>query len=434
MNQTTDRWVIHADMDAFYASVEQRDNPSLRGKPVIVGASSERGVVSAASYEARKYGVRSAMPGFEARQRCPHGVYLAGDMAKYSRISKQIRSIFEEFTDLVEPLALDEAFLDVTGSVGLFGAPDVIARRIKDRVKEETRLVVSVGVAPNKLVAKIACSLGKPDGLKTVHPHEAAHLLAPLPVRALFGIGPKAEEKLKAAGLTTLGQLAAADESLVHDALGGHALSIQQRAQGIDDRPVESCRVPKSIGEEATFPDDVADWPRISAAITSHAERVGERLRRSGYVGQTVTLKVKLSRRRETKGQPSAPHELYPIWSRQMRLAAPTADATIIRQACLQLYERLQLREAIRLLGVSLSGLEAADQARQLELFQPGARFEQSRSAGAEVTGAAPSRGEQLGRTLDAIADKFGAGKIGRAAEAPEKVTASDRAKLGDDS
>lgn len=425
------RWVIHADMDAFYASVEQRDDPNLRGMPVIVGASSARGVVSAASYEARKFGVHSAMPGFRARQLCPHGTFLAGNMEKYSNVSRQIRAIFEEFTDAVEPLALDEAFLDVTGSIGLFGAPDMIARRIKERVKEETALVVSVGVAPNKLVAKIACSLGKPDGLKVVQPDEVAPLLAPLPVRALFGIGPKAEQRLHQAGLTTLGQLAQADGARLYSLLGSQGPELKRRASGQDDRPVERSRVPQSIGEEATFPDDVSDQDRISGAITSHAERVAERTRRAGYLGRTVTLKIKLAQRQAPQGgKQVAPHELYRIVSRQLSLPAATADAVVIRQAALHLWQRLALGEPIRLLGVSLSALERDDETRQLDLFS-----QRLSSAGIEKdieTAGHRSRGERLGRALDAITDKFGAGKVRRAVDAPEKMTASDRDKIGD--
>lgn len=426
------RWVIHADMDAFYASVEQRDDPSLRGKPVIVGASSERGVVSAASYEARRFGVRSAMPGFRARQLCPQGIYLAGNMEKYSNVSRQIRAIFEEFTDAVEPLALDEAFLDVTGSIGLFGSAEKIARRIKERVKEETDLVVSVGVAPNKLVAKIACSLGKPDGLKVVGPNEVAALLAPLPVRALFGIGPKAEQRLHQAGLTTLGQLARADESRLYSLLGSQGPELKKRASGQDDRPVERSRVPQSIGEEATFPDDVSDQDRVSGAITSHAERVAERARRAGYVGRTVILKIKLAQRRAPQGgQQVAPHELYRIVSRQLRLSAATADATVIRQAGLQLWQRLALGEPIRLLGLTLSALQRDEQTRQLDLFAP--RLSGVGPEDEIETAGREARGERLGRTLDAIADKFGAGKVRRAVDVPEKITASDRAKIGEE-
>src|SRR5690349_5729745 len=202
-------------MDAFYASIEQREHPELRGKPVIVGGAQARGVVSAASYEARKFGVRSAMPGFEAKRLCPDGVFLAPNMELYVSVSADVHRVFEEFTPEIEPLALDEAFLDVTGSLGLFGSPTELGRRLKARVRETTALVVSVGIAANKLVAKIACRLGKPDGLRVVEPGAEAEALAPLPIRYLWGIGPVLGDKLGALGIQSVGQLACAEPERV---------------------------------------------------------------------------------------------------------------------------------------------------------------------------------------------------------------------------
>ncbi len=427
----TTRWILHADMDAFFASVEQRDHPELRGQPVIVGASSARGVVAAASYEARVFGVRSAMPGFRAKQLCPHGHFVGGDMKKYAAVSREVHACFLDFTDQVEPLALDESFLDINVSVALLGAPLEIGRRLKQKVKERTGLNVSVGIAPNKLVAKIACSRGKPDGLLLVEPDQVEALLAPLPVRAMYGIGPKAEERLVTRGMTTLGHVVRASSRELAAALGDHAEAIRARARGEDDRPVVTERAPKSIGEESTFPDDVTDAERIAGALTAHAEAVAARARRAGCVGRTVTLRVKLSRKNKLGSGPISPHELFPSLTRQVRLPRPSADGAEIRKAALSLWHKLALGEAVRLLGVSLSNLESADSGSQLDLFaeRPRAIAHQKPSETVPIRG---TRGEQLGKTLDAISERFGAGIVRRAVDTLEKATASDRKKVGD--
>src|SRR5450432_3234651 len=215
-----ERFILHADMDAFYASIEQRDHPELRGRPVIVGANSARGVVAAASYEARKFGVRSAMPGFRARALCPDGVFLPANIARYAEVSEQVHAVFREFTPEIEPIALDEAFLDITASERLFGGPRELASRLKQQVMARTKLAISVGVAPNKLVAKIACTLGKPDGLNVVQPDEVRALLNPLPVRRLWGVGPVLAVKLASLGLKTLGDLVRYDARQLARELG----------------------------------------------------------------------------------------------------------------------------------------------------------------------------------------------------------------------
>ena len=317
------RFVLHADMDAFYASIEQRENPELRGKPVIVGATSARGVVAAASYEARVFGVRSAMPGFRARELCPDGVFLPSNMALYARVSDQVHEVFAEFTPEIEPLALDEAFLDVSASVGLFGGPLELARRLKARVREVTGLVVSVGVAPSKLVAKIACTLGKPDGLIVVPEQAVRWLLDPLPVRKLWGIGPVLAKSLNELGIYSIGQLAECALDDLRFKVGDRAYELKQRARGEDPREVESARVPKSYGEENTFESDVGDRDVITATITAHAEAVARRLRRDGYRGRTVTLKIKLGRRRGAR--PSRlfnelEEPIYPLLTRSKSL------------------------------------------------------------------------------------------------------------------
>jgi DNA polymerase-4 len=409
------RTVLHADMDAFYASIEQRDHPELRGRPVIVGGAQARGVVAAASYEARKFGVRSAMPGFEAKRLCPDGVFLAPDMARYVAVSADVHRVFEQFTPEIEPLALDEAFLDVSGSLGLFGEPSDLGRELKARVREATALVVSVGIASNKLVAKIACRLGKPDGLRVVAPGAEQAALEPLPIRYLWGIGPVLGDKLAALGIRTVGELARAEPERVTRAAGDRARYFIDLALGLDDRPVVAERAPKSIGEESTFGHDVSDRETITQAIVAHAEEVARRLRGAGYLGATITLKMKLAKARaprEGTGRATESREPdYPLLTRQRTLGAATSDGQLIARTATELWDETQLGQAVRLIGVSVSALSPRGQ-EQLELFGP--------------------RRPQVGPTLDAIRERFGSQVIGRAVSAPDKVTPSMRRKSGD--
>ena len=412
------RFILHADMDAFYASIEQRDRPELRGRPVIVGASSARGVVAAASYEARKYGVRSAMPGFRARALCPEGVFISPNMARYAEVSEQVHSVFAEFTPEIEPIALDEAFLDITGSERLFGGPLQLATQLKRRVRERTGLSVTVGVAPNKLVAKIACTLAKPDGLRVVAENEMRALLAPLPLRRLWGVGPVLAQKLERLGLKTLGDLVAYDARQLARELGERAALLQALAAGHDFRPVVSERMAKSIGEESTFEMNVSERERVSAALTAHADEVARRLRRSGYVGHTITLKIKLGQSR-TRRAARIPGEdgdepVYPLLTRAKTLRLATDDGRVIRDVVLELWDAAKITEPVRLLGVSVSQLSAAQQ-EQLDLFAESAR---------------PQR--QLGVALDAIRERFGRDAIGPAVGRFEKVTPSMRKKRGE--
>lgn len=406
------RWVLHADMDAFYASIEQRDRPELRGQPVIVGATSARGVVAAASYEARRFGVHSAMPGFRARELCPHGVFLPSDMARYQAVSRQVREVWAEFTDVIEPLALDEAFLDISGSLALYGSPLALARRLKQRVYEAVGLRVSVGVAPTKLVAKIACTLGKPDGLSVVEPAEVQSLLDPLPVRRLWGVGPALAEKLAHLNITTIRQLRLYDAEWLRRELGDRAVELQARARGQDAREVESSRAPKSYGEENTFLTDVTDRETVVAALTAHSEAVARRVRRDGFVGRTVSIKIKLAERQGDASGTVRSDRLYPALTRQKTLPEPTDDAALLGRVAVRLWDDEKLAAPIRLIGLSLSGLEARAM-QQLALFEP------------------PS-GAAIGPTLDAIQARFGAQAIRRGAPTPEKVTPSLRWKRGE--
>ncbi len=412
---TRERWILHADMDAFYASIEQRDRPELRGKPVIVGAASARGVVAAASYEARRFGVHSAMPGFRARALCPEGVFLPGRMGHYAAVSAEIHEVFATFTDQIEPIALDEAYLDITGSVGLFGGPERLARSLKAAVLERTSLNVSVGVAPNKLVAKIACTLGKPDGLALVRAEEVERFLAPLPVRRLWGVGPVLAEQLRALGLDSVAKLARADITLLREVAGSRARELLELAQGRDGRAVEADRDPKSFGEENTFEVDVSERERVTAALTAHAEAVARRVRRAGYRGRTVTLKIKLARARgQRRSRDEQLEPIYPLLTRSKTLPEATNSGKVLREVAVALWDEAQLTLPVRLLGVSLSGLEPAAEQRQLELFER-------------------PREDRLGPILDAITERFGAGAISRAVDAPNKITASGRAKRGGD-
>jgi len=403
-------------MDAFYASIEQRDDPGLRGKPVIVGATSRRGVVAAASYEARRFGVRSAMPGFRARELCPDGVYLPSDMARYSAVSDQVHDVLQRFSPDVEPIALDEAFLDVTGSAHLFGGPLELGRKLKAEVRRAVDLPISVGIAPSKLVAKLACTLSKPDGFLYVPEEAVTWLLHPLPVRRIWGVGPVAEQELHALGIRTIGELARFDPGRLVRALGDHALGLQRLAQGFDDRAVESSLAPKSIGEENTFERDVLDRSVVSAALTAHAEAVARRLRHEGLRGRTVTLKMKLGKpkgHRPSRVADGLREPIYPLYTRSKTLAEPTSDGAVIRDVAVALWDAAALGEAVRLLGVSVSNLEEAG-GEQLDLFQRG-------------------RGEdKLGPALDAITARFGKGAIRRAVDAPEKATATDKRKRGE--
>lgn len=402
----TERWVLHADMDAFYASIEQRERPELAGKPVIVGANGARGVVAAASYEARRFGVRSAMPGFRARELCPHGVFLPGRMALYVSVSREVRQIFQDFTPVIEPLALDEAFLDVSGTVHLYGGPLELAAALKDRVKGQLGLNVSVAVGPNKLAAKLACTLSKPNGLAVIERERLREWLAPLPVRRLWGVGPVTAQRLQAQGFETIGAVAEADLAVLANVVGRRAEHFQRLARGIDEAPVEAERVTKSIGEENTFERDVTDVRVIREALSAHAEAVAARARAAGLRGRTISLKVKLGRRlpKHRRGRVTSSEPIYPLVQRSRTQAQPTDAGEEIGRVALWLWHHAGISEPIRLLGVTLSELEPVGDAAQLDLF---------------------GRRPPLGPALDAITARFGPGAIGRATQAVAKQTPS---------
>lgn len=398
---TAARAILHCDLDAFYASVEQRDHPEYRGKPVIVGGlPHERGVVSAASYEARAFGVRSAMPLRVAGRLCPDGIYVRGDATKYEEASDQVMALFAERTPLVQPISLDEAFLDVTASAHLFGGALAIARELKGAVRSRLGLVLSVGVATNKLCAKIASDLRKPDGLVVVEPGTEAAFLAPLPLERLWGVGPRTREALEDLGLRTIGDLAATDAAMLESRLGAHGAAIAERARGIDDDPVVPEEAPKSVGHEHTFDSDTLDHALIEATLLRLAEGVGRRLRSGGLLGRTVMLKLRV-----------APFETR---TRQRTFAAATDDDVAIFRASRSLL-RAALDEdrehgrlsPVRLVGVSVHGLVAG---QQLGLFEG-------------------ARAARLNAALDAVRSRFGEEALDRASarEGASERRLSDR-------
>ena len=349
------RAILHVDMDAFYASVEQFDNPELAGKPVIVGGTGGRGVVAAANYEVRRFGVHSAMPMREALKRCPHAVVIRPRMKRYHEVSAQVFKIFGEFTDLIEGLSLDEAFLDVTGSTGLFGSAEAMAREIKNRIRLRTGLTASVGVSHNKLLAKLASAMNKPDGLAIIRPAEVTTILDPMPVRRLHGIGVKTAARLEEQGIHTLGQLRRAPESVLWPLFRRDTREMRERASGIDDRPVVSDAPEKQISSEETFDVDIKDHKELRQRIAHLADRTAERLRARQLKAGMISIKV---RRRD-----------FETYTRQKSFNPPTQETRLVVQVATGLLDRWleeQPRAAVRLLGVGVSDLAPA---QQLDLF-----------------------------------------------------------------
>ena len=441
------RCVLHADMDAFYASVEQRDRPELRGRPVVVGGAGPRGVVAAASYEARVFGVRSAMSSAEAKQRCPELIFVSGDMARYAQESRRIFEIFRHYSPIVEGLSLDEAFLDLTGSERLLGPAREVAERLRREVREATQLAVSVGIGPIKMVAKIASGMAKPDGCCEVKAADVRAFLDPLPARKIWGVGPVAAERLERLGYRTIGDLARAELDALHRALGDWGVSIGRLARAEDLREVEPHRESVWLSEENTFDVDVHDRETLERTVLAHSEAVARRLRRQDLMARTVVLKWRLGRRR--KAGPRG----YPVRTRQATLAVATDDGGEIARVASALLEDA-LAEPVRLLGVGVSGLVAvpgaiADGAAgtiaalQLSLFEAanepgltaGAAKSDRDSGGSDAARVAaqdPPRRRQLNRALDALADRFGDDVVRRASQAEIKhATLSGQWKKG---
>jgi nucleotidyltransferase/DNA polymerase involved in DNA repair len=384
---TGDRTILHVDLDAFFASVEMREDSSLRGKPVIVGADPRggrgRGVVAAASYEARQFGVHSAMPISQAYRRCPHGVYVRPQMRLYVAVSDRFMSILRRYTDLVEPLSIDEAFLDVTASRRLFGDGEGVARRIKHDVANEEEITASIGVAPAKFLAKIASDLEKPDALVVVRPNEVAPFLDRLPVKRLWGAGPKAVERFRRLGVETIGDVARLPRenllSTFGDSLGDH---FHRLASGIDPREVVPDYERKSVGRETTFSADVRDRAHVERTLLSLLDDVTQQLRKNGIAGQTVTVKLRTSD--------------FATVTRQDTLAIPADTTDVLWPTVRALFAKADCTEqAIRLVGVALSGF---DEVRQLSLFE----------------NPTSTKSRRIANALDAVTHRFGDDAISR--------------------
>jgi DNA polymerase IV len=350
------RKIIHVDMDAFFASVEQRDNPELRGKPVAVGGAGGRGVVAAASYEARKFGVRSAMPSVTASRLCPELIFVRPRFEAYKEASRQIRAVFHHHTDLVEPLSLDEAYLDVTEDKLGIGSATRIANLIRQEIRAKTQLTASAGVSYNKFLAKLASDQNKPDGLCVIRPGEGAQFVAGLPIRRFHGVGPRAEAKMLRLGIATGADLAAKDIAFLREAFGSMGDYLYRAARGVDLRPVRAHRLRKSIGGERTFGEDIDAPPRLREALANITEIVWERIVAAGgdagpVRGRTVTLKLKFND--------------FIIITRSASSEGWVQDrAQLARTAAALLEGELPLPRPIRLMGLTLSNLEGSEDAK----------------------------------------------------------------------
>jgi DNA polymerase IV len=401
-----DRVIAHADMDAFYASVEQLDNPELRGKAVIVGGSSNRGVVTSATYEARRFGVHSAMPTAQARKLCPHAIFVRGRMHRYVEVSREVREVFNSFSPVVEPLSLDEAFLDLTGSERLLGSPLATARALKRCVLERTGLVVSVGVAPTKMAAKILSDMSKPDGLLMIGPEYLLEFLQPLPVERLWGVGRVTLERMHRAGIRTIGELASRDVAALRGLFGSLGTHLYELANGSDPRSVEADWQRKSYGEESTFEYDLAlDSLELKRVLIAHGEAVARRLRADGVHARTVTLKLKLAR--------PLGGGRYPLVTRSTSMESPIDDGNAITKAAITLLTRIRASEKIRLAGIQVHNLERGDPL-QLALFD-----------GSVII----SKAGRLNRALDAVARRFGDDALTRGLARAERAAPSRRIK-----
>jgi DNA polymerase-4 len=379
-----ERQILHLDMDAFFAAVEQHDDPSLCGKPVLVGGRSRRGVVAAASYEAREYGIHSAMPMVEALRRCPHAIVVSSGRGRYAEVSEQVFEVFRRYTPLVESLSIDEAFLDVTGSRSLFGDGVAIARRIRAEVRQEIGLTVSAGVAPSKFVAKIASDLDKPDGMVVVPPDGVRAFLDPLPIERMWGVGPVAARRLHFAGFDTLGDLSRADPDELERMLGSWGRFVHHLAQGKDDRDVHPGHAAKSLGHEETSEVDYTTRAELERRLLGQSERVALRLWKSGLCGSVVQVKLKYAD--------------FRLMTRQLKLADPVDDTDSIFEAAKLLLGRFPRRgKGVRLTGVAVADLEPGPPPRVL--FPDPERV----------------RREKLHQVTSTIQERFGHGSVTRA-------------------
>lgn len=368
------RWIMHVDMDAFFASVEQMDHPEYRGKPLIVGGQGMRGVVATASYEARHFGVHSAMPMVEAKRRCPQGIFVTGNYKRYQEVSKKIFRVFQDFSPCVEPLSIDEAFLDITGMDRLFKDPSSYARQLKRQIFKETGIVASVGLAPNKFLAKLASDLEKPDGLVQIEYGQEKAVLKDLPIRRLWGVGKKAADKLAALGIRTIGQIAMMNHKDLDKCFGTKtAYQLIALANGQDDRPVECDNSRQSIGNEITFDKDICQQVEIFGQFLALAEKVGFRLRQTQVKARTITVKIRTAS--------------FHTITRSKTLLEDTDFDKVLYETALDLYRQSAPSEGIRLLGITASKLSFTQQ-ETLFVFD--------------------EKQKKLYQTMDALKNRFG--------------------------
>jgi DNA polymerase IV len=384
---TAVRTIAHVDLDAFFAAVEQRDRPELRGRPVIVGGGGphDRGVVSAASYEARRFGVRSALPLRTAGALCPQGIFLPVDGRKYSAVSRQVMAVLRRYTPRLEQVSIDEAFLELTGTEALLGTGEQVARRIKQAISDEVELTASVGIAANRLVAKIASDLRKPDGLVVVPAGEEAAFLAPLPIERLWGVGQVTRRQLADYGVTTIGDLSRLPDELLRRRFGAHGPELAARARGIDASPVGEGTAAKSISQEHTFDVDTAEWQVLERTLLSLSEGVGSRLRHEGLSCATIAVKIRDSAFRTS--------------TRQRTLAEPTDSTDLIWRTAIDLVQREVHGMRVRLLGVGAHGLSDR---QQLSLFDgPDERSRRAIEAADEIRRRFGPRAIRRARLID---------------------------------
>ncbi len=373
------RKIIHVDMDAFFAAIEQRDNPKLQGKPVVVGGNPEgRGVVSTASYEARAFGIGSGMSQKEAKRRCPEAIFLPVDMVKYKKVSEDIRTVFYSYTPVIEPISMDEAFLDVTGSQGLFGDAVTIGLKIKSRIWNELELKASCGIAHNKFLAKLGSDLEKPDGFVVIDKDNAKEFIAPLPVTKLWGVGKKTKEKLFKMGVKTIGDVASMPVDFLESKFGRQGKGIYKLAHAVDTRQVETGAEPKSIGKEITFEIDIKEKEKLRCAAADLCEQVGRRLRKQNYRSRVVVLKIRYE-------------NFHTITRRKTLKRAINISSKIFDVICELMDEVKVGTRFVRLIGVYVTGLEEADCPRQVSFFEDEAPED-----------------ERLQKVIDNIQDRFG--------------------------
>ncbi|MCG8619349.1 MAG: DNA polymerase IV [Desulfobacterales bacterium] len=384
--------ILHVDMDAFFAAVEQRDNPGLKGKPLVISGHSKRSVVSTASYEARKYGIHSAMPLFQARQKCPNLIILPGSRHKYARDSRQIMEILRRFSPLVEPVSIDEAYMDIRGCEALFGSPTEIAQQIKSAIYNDLTLTCSIGIAPIKFLAKVASDMNKPDGLTLIRRDQMTGFINRLSIKKVPGVGKKAMEQMAALQVERLGDIKKLDTALLNRKFGSMGTRLSQLANGIDETPVETRHIRKSISSESTLAQDITNAYLVRKILLDHAQQVGRDLRRRNWICRHVSIKVKfddftqITRGRKTQNWISSSNAIYDEAS--------------------SLFDKVVLKKRIRLLGVGVSDFRDADAPVQMSLLP-------------DPDETAEKKWRQVDHAMDAVLKKFGTGVVSKASLNP---------------